>query len=262
MRKHFLLFIAAFVLLVSLFSSIPVHAQPHIPTITDWREEGGRKIPVDADGDDIVIGAITGAEQSWVRDATDEDNIRYYLMDKEYNIIETRTQEEMQPLIDKDPTDSGAGQSFETDDADEVGSLTLTAIVPKDVDGKDVVVTLYNGVTTADYHLYSTNNYETTEIVPVGTYSVVNVRIQGDVAQTYTASYADSVEVTEDGGAYYTFDFDTDVSLNRPDMADSMEEGEEEQGMKMWQKVLLGTIGGFVLAGVCLGVAVAKKSME
>ena len=250
--------------LQAALSPVAACAQMHMPTITQWREEGGRRIPLDADGDPITVGAVTGAARSWARDVSGSGQAVYVLLDRDYEILETRTEEEMRPEMENDPTDGAAGAAFSAAQDQKAGTLTMTASLPEGADGKDVVVTLTNGGTVGEYHLYAKNSYESTAIVPVGEYHVLNVRVQGDSAQEYSASYPDAVTVTEDGGAHYYFDFGSKVEM-RGDQTMEMDGGgnDSRSGQQPW-KMRIATaaaLAALAAAGIALINILRQKNL-
>lgn len=260
MKKKKGCLLAVLVMVVCLLPT-NVFAQADIPNITQWMSSNGQRVPLDADGDVIKIGGEGKKDEAWVRDLT-SDEIVYYLMDSDYNIKETKSEAEFQPILDKDTTDSATGEIIKTDEGEKTGTLMLEAKLPDELKGKDVIVSIKrtNGE-SGSYRLYETNNYEATEIVPVGEYTVMDVRINGDMANEHMASYEGTTEVTEDGGAYFNFDFTDNIEMKRPDVDDVQGEEvvEETKGFPLALKIVIGVLGGIGLLVLVAAIQIIRR---
>ena len=140
MKKKKGCLLAVLVMVVCLLPT-NVFAQADIPNITQWMSSNGQRVPLDADGDVIKIGGEGKKDEAWVRDLT-SDEIVYYLMDSDYNIKETKSEAEFQPILDKDTTDSATGEIIKTDEGEKTGTLMLEAKLPDELKGKDVIVSI------------------------------------------------------------------------------------------------------------------------
>ncbi len=225
-----------------------------IPIVVKW--ENG--VPYDLDGPVEVY-----KESVWVRDKS-SGRTRFVLIDKQYRILEERDELER---ADKSGQEDGSGSWFMLPENGKTGTLAVSAILPDELLGKDVVVAVSSGEGVESLYLRQVNGYVQTELVPAGTYRLFEAKILGDVMQKYDPVYDDGdIVISEKGYGHIQIEFREDVGaehIEETNMETESEKNGDGSGFMSPAKIIVFFIACSVII-LCIAFAfiTIKQEME
>ena len=213
-------------LLLIIFSTLFIFVSPvsatdlDIPIVVRW-DHG---VPYDLDGPVEVY-----KDSVWVKDKSGVEN-RFILIDRQYQILEERK------VLERPGRSSGEGEPgvwFASPEHGKIGTLAVSAILPEELLGKDVVVTVSDSSGgNGSLYLRQANGYEQSELVPAGRYQVFEAKVLGDVTQRYDPVYeGEDVVVDENGYGHIEIEFREGVApmRTRENSVDEDKDGREQQ---------------------------------
>ena len=223
-------------------------AELDIPIVVKW-EQG---VPYDLDGPVEVY-----KDSVWVRDKSGTED-RYVLIDQDYQILEEREELERS---DGRSREGGSRGWFKGAEGETAGSLSVSARVPEELWGKDVVVTVSGGDgRTGSLYLREVNGYEQTELVPAGIYRIFEAKILGDLSQKYTPVYEEKdLEISSNGYGHVQIEFKEGIGTSPAETAmQDKKQGTIDKGRMSFIGVILVGIMvvmlvlaiAFVIAGI------------
>ena len=243
---------------VSVFFSISLltalASDLDIPIVVKW-EDG---VPYDLDGPVEVY-----KDSVWVRDKSNAET-KYVLIDEQYKVLEERKELER--------TDSGRregerGTWFTVPEGGKAGTLAVSAVLPEELLGKDVIVTVSSNDGQGSLYLRQANGYEQTELVPAGTYRLFEAKVLGDVTQKYNPVYdAADLVISERGYGHLQIEFREGVGAAQDEETGKeteMEKVSPDQSFVSPATVVMAVIVGVIIISVIAFILLSvKMNME
>lgn len=213
-----------------------VYAEIDMPMIYGW------------DGDVATNFVGEPISDTW---AFDPDTETYYLLDSEGKV----KQEE---------------KSFDSGEEAEKGYVELHAILPDDLKGYDVEVTISSATQSYSKTLYEVNDYKTMMEVDVGTYNIELAMISGDLKGQYPAKFdSDFVVYADSTAALIELDFrpvEVPAETVQEDISEQKatddEADKKDEGINIFQIIVIVILVVIVIVGIIAAKKIHDNSVE